>query len=63
MGYRRPYSARPVKTRLFAHPVDVFPGAPVYFRVRTTNTIIVYVDLWQVNAFASGTRSNYWRGL
>ncbi|MDH6233179.1 signal transduction histidine kinase [Mesorhizobium soli] len=64
MGYHRPYSNRPVQTRLFTLPVDVFPGAQVYFRVRTTNAINVYANLWQGDAFAaSETRSNFYRGL
>ncbi len=64
MGYHRPYASRPLQTRLFALPVDVFPGTHVYFRVRTTNAVNVYADLWQIDAFtAHETQSNFYRGL
>ena len=64
LGYHRPYENRPLRTRLFALPVQVFDGMHVYFRVRTTNAINVHADLWQVEAFtASETRSNFYRGM
>jgi len=64
MGYHRPYENRPLRTRLFALPVEVFDGMHVYLRVRTTNAINVHADLWQVEAFtASETRSNFYRGM
>lgn len=64
MGYHRPYENRPLRTRLFAMPMDVFPGMQIYFRVRTANAISVHADLWQVDAFtAHETRSNFCRGM
>ncbi len=64
MGYHRPYENRPLRTRLFALPVEVFGDMHVYFRVRTTNAINVHADLWQVEAFtASETRNNFYRGM
>ncbi|MFT4178660.1 MAG: sensor histidine kinase [Thermomonas sp.] len=63
MGYHRPYKNRPLHTRLFALPTDVFPGMRIFLRVRTHNTINVHADLWQVDAYtASETRSNFHRG-
>ncbi|WP_426701627.1 sensor histidine kinase [Rhodanobacter sp. Col0626] len=64
MGYHRPFENRPVRTRLFAAPVEVFSGMHVYFRVHTTNAIVVHAELWQVQAFsAHETRSNFYRGM
>lgn len=64
MGYHRPYENRPLRTRQFALPVEVFAGMQVYFRVRTTNAVNVHADLWQVEAFtANETRSNFYRGM
>jgi signal transduction histidine kinase len=63
MGYHRPYTNRPVRTRLFSLAADVFPNMQIYFRVHTTNALNVYADLWQVDAFtAYETRSNFYRG-
>src|SRR5690606_27646178 len=64
MGYHRPYENRPLRTRLFAMPMEVFAGMEIYFRVRTTNAINVHAELWQVGAFtANETRSNFYRGV
>jgi len=64
MGYHRPYENRPLRTRLFALPMEVFSGMHLYLRVRTTNAINVHVNLWQVEAFTAGeTRSNFYRGM
>ncbi|MQP74508.1 hypothetical protein CQ393_01180 [Stenotrophomonas sp. MYb238] len=64
MGYHRPYENRPLRTRQFALPVEVFGGMHVYIRVRTTNAINVQADIWQVEAFtADETRSNFYRGM
>lgn len=64
MGYHRPYENRPLRTRQFALPLEVFAGMQVYFRVRTTNAVNVHADLWQVEAFtANETRSNFYRGM
>lgn len=64
MGYHRPYENRPVRTRLFAVAIDVFPDMQVYFRIRTNNAILVHADLWQVDAFTSHeTRTNFHYGL
>ncbi|QNN46501.1 sensor histidine kinase [Thermomonas brevis] len=63
MGYHRPYGNRPLRTRLFALPTDVFPGMQLYIRVRTTNALNVHTTLWQVDAYtAYETRSNFYRG-
>jgi len=63
LGYHRPYGNRPLRTRLFTMPVQVFAGMQVFFRVRTTNALNVHVALWQVDAFtAHETRSNFYRG-
>lgn len=64
MGYHRSYESRPLRTRLFALPIEVFSGAQVYFCVRTTNAISIHAALWQPGAFtAHETRSNFYRGL
>lgn len=64
LGYHRPYENRPVRTRLFTLASEVFTGMNVYFRVRTTNAVLVYADLWQVNAFTTqDTSSNFYYGL
>lgn len=64
MGYHRPYENRPLRTRLFALPLEVFDDMRVFLRVRTTNAINVHAELWQVEAFtASETRSNFYRGM
>jgi two-component system, sensor histidine kinase LadS len=64
LGYNRPYSNRPLGTRLFALPVDTFPGMHVYFRVRTNNAINVHAELSQPNVFTGDeTRGNFLQGL
>lgn len=63
MGYTRPYQERPLHARLFALPVDVFPGMQVFLRVRTTNAISVHAELWQPQAWtAQEARGNFLRG-
>lgn len=63
LGYQQPYESRPLRTRLFAAPIDVFSGAEIFLRVKTTNAINVHATLWQVNAFtAHETRDNFFRG-
>lgn len=63
LGYHQPYENRPLRTRLFAMPVDIFFGTQVFLRVRTTNALNVHATLWQVNAFtAHETRDNFYRG-
>lgn len=63
LGYHRPYSARPLQTRLFSVPVDIAVATTVYLRVLTNNAINVSADLWQPKAFfAHETRSNFFRG-
>lgn len=64
LGYHRPYENRPLGTRLFSIPIDVFSGTQIFLRVSTTNAIIVHTTLWQVNAFtAHETRDNFYRGV
>lgn len=64
LGYNRPYSNRPLGTRLFALPVDTFPGMQVYFRVRTNNAINVHAELSQPDVFTGDeTRGNFLQGL
>lgn len=64
MGYYRPYENRPLKTRLFALPIEAFEGAQIYFRVRTNNAINVQAEIWQPAAFsANQTTDNFFRGL
>lgn len=63
LGYHRPYENRPLRTRLFAMPIDVFPGTQVFFRVSTNNAINIHANLWQVSAFtAHETQENFYRG-
>lgn len=63
LGYHQPYKNRPLQTRLFAMPVDVFSGMQVFLRVRTTNALNIHATLWQINAFtAHETRDNFYRG-
>lgn len=63
MGYHQPYQNRPLRTRMFALPMDVFDGMQLFLRVRTTNAINVHASLWQVDAYtAHETRSNFYRG-
>ena len=63
MGYHRPYDNRPLRTRLFALPTDVFPGMRLYFRAQTTNALNVHATLWRIDAFtAHQTRANFYRG-
>ncbi len=64
MGYYQPYDNRPLKTRLFAVPFDVFDSTYLYLRVRTNNAINVQAEIWQPAAFsAHQTRDNFYRGL
>ena len=64
IGYHRPYANRPIRSRLSAVPVDVHADTQVYFRVRTTNAIIPYAELWQADAFtAHEARVNFYYGL
>ncbi len=64
LGYHRPYRDRPLGTRLFALPLETFPGMNVYFRVRTNNAINVHAKLEQADAFTSDeTRGNFLDGL
>ncbi len=64
MGYYRPFENRPLQTRLFALPFEVFENAQIYFRVRTNNAINVQAELWQPAAFsAHETLDNFYRGL
>lgn len=63
LGYHQPYENRPLRTRLFALPIDVFSGMQVFLRVNTSNALNVHATLWQVNAFtAHETRDNFYRG-
>lgn len=59
LGYHRTYEGRSL-TRLSALPLDIFPGMNLYFRVRTTNAINVYAEMWPAEAFTSDeTRTNF----
>lgn len=63
LGYHQSYENRPLRTRLFSIPMDVFAGTQIYLRVSTTNALNVHANLWQVNAFtAHETRDNFYRG-
>jgi len=63
LGYHRPYSARPLQTRLFSVSVDMIAFTTVYLRVQTNNAINVNAEIWQPKAFfAHETRSNFFRG-
>ena len=63
LGYHRPYTTRPLQTRLFSVPINVADGTSVYLRVQTNNAINVSAELWQPKAFfAHETRSNFFRG-
>lgn len=63
LGYHRSYEGRPLGTRLFSIPMDVFVGTQIYLRVSTTNALNVHANLWQVNAFTTHeTRDNFYRG-
>src|SRR5690606_796828 len=60
----RPYTNRPLQTRLFAVPFDVAERTQVYFRVRTHNAINVRADVWQPAAFSAyQTRDDYYPGI
>ncbi|OMG52468.1 hypothetical protein BJN45_14320 [Azonexus hydrophilus] len=64
LGYHRPYDERPLQTRLFAVPFELAEHTTIYFRVRTTNAILVMAELWQPSAFvANETEVNFHRGI
>jgi signal transduction histidine kinase len=64
LGYHRPYQNRPLGTRLFALPIDTFPGMQLYFRVRTNNALVVHAELAPADMFTGDeTRGNFIHGL
>lgn len=64
LGYHHPYDDRPVRTRQFDVPLDVFPGMQIFIHIQSTNALKVSAELWQVNAFtAQETQVNFYYGL
>lgn len=63
MGYHRPYQDRPLRTRFFALPIQVFADMQLFIRVQSSNALHVHANLWQVDAFtAFQTQDNFFRG-
>jgi len=64
LGYHRPFTERPLRTRDFAVPLAASDTTDIYFRVRTNNAINVHADIWQAAAFSGEeTQANFYRGL
>lgn len=63
LGYYRIYQNHSL-VRLSVLSLDIFPGMRLYFRVRTTNALIVYAELLHPEAFTSDeARINFFHGL